>query len=100
MQRAIWVLWPSFIVGGLAEAVFFTLFDPMDLHLFGEPLAFSRTAIYTLGFFAFWLLAAASSLFTCFLQKPAADINNFCPLEPPERPPGCPRRDTSGSCCG
>jgi hypothetical protein len=96
MQRAIWVLWPSFIVGGIAEAVFFTLCDPMDLHLFGEPLATSRTAIYTLGFFTFWLFAATSSSLTCFLQRPAADINNFCPLVPPARPPGCPRREADG----
>lgn len=98
MQRAIWVLWPSFILGGAAEAVFFTLFDPMELHLFGEPLELSRSAIYTIGFFAFWLLAAGSSALTCFLQRPAADINNFCPLKPPERPIGCPRR-RSGDCC-
>ena len=45
MQRAIWVMWPSFIIGGIAEAVFFTLFDPMDMHLFGEPLEMGRTAI-------------------------------------------------------
>ncbi|MBI2293344.1 MAG: hypothetical protein HYU73_24055 [Betaproteobacteria bacterium] len=94
MQRMIWVLWPSFIVGGIAEAVFFTLFDPMDLHLFGEPLNLSRTAIYTIGFFAFWLFAAGSSAFTCFLQRPASDINRLCPLEPRVRPAGCPKRDT------
>jgi hypothetical protein len=99
MQRAIWVLWPSFIVGGIAEGIFFTLFDPMDLHLFGSPLALSGTAVYTIGFFAFWLLAASSSAFTCFLQRPAADINNFCPLQPSERPPGCPKRDTVEGCC-
>ena len=98
MQRAIWVLWPSFIVGGIAEAVFFTLFDPMDIHLFGEAVELSRTAIYTLGFFGFWAIAAGSSAFTCFLQKPAADINNFCPLEPPERPAGCPMRDGKACC--
>ena len=98
MQRAIWVLWPSFIVGGIAEAVFFTLFDPMDIHLFGEAVELSRTAIYTLGFFGFWAMAAGSSAFTCFLQKPAADINNFCPLEPPERPAGCPMRDGKACC--
>ena len=67
MQRAIWVLWPSFIIGGIAEGIFFTLFDPADLHLFGERLAFTRTAVYTVGFFGFWALAAASSAFTCFL---------------------------------
>jgi hypothetical protein len=99
MQRMIWVLWPSFIVGGIAEAVFFTLFDPMDLHLFGEPLGLGRTAIYTIGFFAFWLFAAGSSAFTCFLQRPAADINRLCPLEPRERPAGCPKRATPDACC-
>jgi hypothetical protein len=76
MQRAIWVLWPSFIVGGMAETVFFTLFDPMDLHLFGEPLGLGRTAIYTIGFFAFWAFAAASSALTCFLQQSGSDVNN------------------------
>ena len=99
MQRAIWVLWPSFIVGGIAEGIFFTLFDPMDLHLFGEPLALGRTAVYTIGFFAFWLLAAGSSAFTCFLQRPAGDVNNFCSLKASARPAGCPKRDSVEGCC-
>lgn len=97
MKHAIWILWPSFIVGGIAEALFFTLVDPMDLHVFGEPVALSRTAAYTVGFFGFWGLAAASSGFTCFLQRSAVDINRLCPLDAPERPPGCPRRD-GGNC--
>jgi len=92
MLRPIWILWPSFVVAGIAEAVFFTLFDPADLRLFGAPLAASRTAVYTLGFFLFWLFAAASSAFTCFLQRSSAEINNLCPLEPAGRPPGCPKR--------
>lgn len=96
MKHAIWILWPSFVVGGVAEALFFTLFDPMDLHVFGEPVLASRTAIYTVGFFAFWAFAAASSAFTCFLQRSAVDINRLCPLEPPERPVGCPRREAGG----
>ena len=96
MKHAIWILWPSFIIGGIAEALFFTLFDPMDLHVFGEPLALSRTAAYTIGFFLFWALAAASSGFTCFLQRSAVDINRLCPLEPPQRPAGCPKRESGG----
>ncbi|OFZ90596.1 MAG: hypothetical protein A3F74_02475 [Betaproteobacteria bacterium RIFCSPLOWO2_12_FULL_62_58] len=92
MKRAIWILWPSFIVGGVAEAVFFTLFDPADLHVFGAPVALSRTGVYTLGFFVFWLFAAASSAFTCFLQRNAFEINRMCPLEPEDRPAGCPNR--------
>ena len=56
----IWILWPSFIVAGAALAVFFTVFDPQDLRFFGQPLELSRLAIYSLGFFLFWLFAAAS----------------------------------------
>lgn len=97
MKHAIWIMWPSFVIGGVAEALFFTLFDPMDLHVFGEPLAVSRTAAYTIGFFFFWAFAAASSAFTCWLQRSSVDINRLCPLEPTERPVGCPKRQ-GGSC--
>ncbi|MFN7085714.1 MAG: hypothetical protein ACK4N4_03695 [Burkholderiales bacterium] len=93
MKRLIWILWPSFVVGGIAEAVFFTLFDPMDLFILGEPMELSRTAVYSLGFFLFWAFAAASSAFTCFLQRSAFEINRLCPLEPADRPVGCPKRE-------
>lgn len=93
MKRAIWILWPSFVVAGVAEVMLFTLVDPAEFHIFGEPLALSRIAVYTLGFFALWLFAAASSAFTCFLQRTAAEINNLCPLEPTTRPIGCPKRE-------
>ena len=92
MKLAIWILWPSVLMGGIAEALFFTLFDPMSLEIFGDPTALPRTAIYTLGFFGFWLLAAGSSALTCFLQRSAVDINRLCPLEADERPIGCPKR--------
>lgn len=75
VQRLIWILWPSFIVGGVATGVFFTLFDPRELELFGEPLGSSRLAVYSIGFFAFWLFAAASSALTCFFQRTSAEIN-------------------------
>ena len=75
MRKAIWILWPAFIAGGLAETVFFTLFDPMDLQLFGEPVSMSRLAVYSLGFFIFWAFAAVSSALTCFLQRNAQEIN-------------------------
>jgi len=97
MRQAMWILWPSFVVGGAAEAVFFTLFDPMDLHLFGEPLVLGHTAVYTIGFFVFWAFAAASSAFTCFLQRSSDEVNRLCPLDPVQRPVGCPRR---GEPCG
>jgi hypothetical protein len=76
-KRLIWILWPSFIVGGIAESVFFTLIDPQELYLFGEPVHWSKTAVYSVGFFMFWGIAAASSAFTCFLQRSARDINKI-----------------------
>ncbi len=74
-KRLIWILWPSFIIGGIAEMVFFTLIDPQELYLFGQPVHWSPTAVYSLGFFMFWGIAAASSAFTCFLQRSATEIN-------------------------
>ena len=74
-RKLIWILWPSFIVAGAAEAVFFTFFDPGELIVFGELVGLGRTAVYSIGFFAFWAATAASSALTCFLQKSAAEIN-------------------------
>ncbi len=74
-KRAIWILWPSFIVGGIAEVIFFTVFDPTELTVFGEPAGTSRLAVYSVGFLLFWAFAAASSAFTCFLQRSASEIN-------------------------
>jgi len=74
MKRAIWILWPSFIVGGIASVAFFLVLDPVDFRMVG-PLELSRMAGYTLGFFFFWAVAAASSAFTCFLQRSPDEIN-------------------------
>ena len=60
-QRLGWVLWPSFLVACVAELLFFSLFDPSDLHLFGQPVEADRMLVYTLGFFALWALGAVSS---------------------------------------
>lgn len=98
MRNAIWILWPSFIVGGAAETVFFTLFDPMEMHLFGEPAGLSRLGVYSCGFFLFWAFAAASSSLTCFLQRTADEIN-LCPLQPSARPQGCPKREDPNASC-
>jgi hypothetical protein len=98
MKNAILVLWPSFIVGGIGEVVFFTVFDPKELYLFGEPASLSRLAVYSIGFFLCWAFAAASSAFTCFLNRSAEEINR-CPLPPVARPEGCPKRDDPNAAC-
>ncbi|MBI1942895.1 MAG: hypothetical protein HYS35_04445 [Betaproteobacteria bacterium] len=97
MKRAIWILWPSFVVGGIGEVVFFTVFDPRELYLFGEPASLSRLAVYSIGFFLCWAFAASSSAFTCFLQRGAEEVNR-CPLPSPQRPPGCPKREEPNAC--
>jgi hypothetical protein len=85
MKQAIHILWPSFLAAGLAEVVFFTIFDPEDFEL-------GRLAAYSIGFFGFWAIAAASSALTCFLQRNAEEVNR-CPLVPTDRPIGCPKRE-------
>ena len=89
------VLWPSFLIAGAAEGAFFSLFDPMDMAFFGEPVTLSRTAVYSIGFFLFWGFAAASSGLTSFLQRGADEVNR-CPMAETERPPGCPKRGEPG----
>jgi hypothetical protein len=76
------ILWPSFIVGGIATVCFFSLFDPATLPFssssipFGEGrLADDRVFVYSVGFFIFWTLAAASSWLTSFLQRPLDEAN-------------------------
>ncbi len=83
LQSAGAILWPSFLLACAAEFVFFGLFDPVELFGYaGEP-PMSRTAAYTLGFFGFWLLAAASSFGTWLLLRPPSEIRGG--LEEPPR---------------
>jgi hypothetical protein len=91
-HRLMWVLWPAFLAAGVAEAIFFTIFDPFDLHFFGAPLELSRSAIYTMGFFGFWALGIASSALTVFLERSPWEQDR-CPLDAPDRPGGCPKRE-------
>ena len=73
MHKLIWILWPSFLVAIPATGVYFSLFDPVDLDILGMHVMASRMAAYTIGFFAFWLLGAASSALTFFLSHPPID---------------------------
>ena len=76
-QRVMWIVWPAFLMAGVAELVFFSIFDPFDLHLFGSPLEMSRESVYAMGFFGFWGLGIASSALSLFLESPPS-------REPPE----------------
>jgi hypothetical protein len=69
VRRAMQVVWPGFLAAAVAELVFFAIFDPFELHFFGQPLDWSRQAIYALGFFGFWLLGITSSALTLLLAN-------------------------------
>ena len=66
-HHAILILWPSFVVGAAANAVFWTIYDPVDFALFG-PFGLGRMSAYSAGFFLLWALSAASSAFTVYLE--------------------------------
>jgi hypothetical protein len=71
LRLVIWILWPSFLVAGIAEGLLFTAIHPEEILLFGEPLGISNEGIYTLGFFMIWVFCALSSALTIFvLPKP------------------------------
>ena len=98
LQRLIPILWPSFLVAGLADLVFIALFDPLEMLYRGEAQIEHRLGAYSVGFFVFWLLGISSSALTCYFQRSADEINH-CPLPPRSRPEGCPRREDGSDCC-
>ncbi len=75
VKRLMWIAWPAFLVAGLIEALVFAMVDPQDLHWFGHPLAMSREGVYTLAFFAFWILAMISSALTALLAMSPFEVN-------------------------
>ncbi len=69
-QRLISIFWPSFIMAGLATAVFFTTIDPHSLPGPSWFVNLDRLSAYTVGFLLFWILTATSCFLTCYFQKP------------------------------
>ncbi|WP_313343781.1 hypothetical protein [Stenotrophomonas sp.] len=75
------ILWPSFVAAGLASMVFFAFVDPLRLRDLTFPQhALSRELGYTLGFFMFWAVTAASSAITWYLLRPLRRDNDELPL--------------------
>jgi len=70
MKHIIWVFWPAFIAAGISEIVFFTVIDPQQLYLWGQPVTLPAMSTYSVGFFLFWAICAVSSLLT-WLMLPA-----------------------------
>ena len=95
MQKWMWIAWPAFLVAGMLKMLVFAMVDPQDLQWFGQPVGLSRLGVYTVAFFLFWGITMLSSALTTLLAMSPFELNQ-CPLEPGERPPGCPKQD---DCC-
>lgn len=70
-RQPISILWPAFLLACALEILVFALVDPSDLHWGGEALRMSRLGVYTVAFFIFWGMAAASGAFTALLARPS-----------------------------
>ena len=93
-QRLMWIAWPAFLMAGVLEMLVFAMVDPQDLHWMGQPLEWSRQAIYTVSFFGFWLVTMLSSALTTLLAASPFEVNR-CPVRPDERPDACAK---NGGC--
>lgn len=71
-----WVLWPSFLMAAATSGIVFALIDPLDL-VFLEHYSAGRGAVYTLGFFLFWAMAALSSALTLRMAPRGVILDEF-----------------------
>ncbi len=94
-QRLMWIAWPAFLMAGVLEMLVFAMVDPQDMHwMGGAPLDWSRQAIYTVSFFAFWWVTMLSSALTTLLAASPFEVNR-CPVTPDQRPESCAK---NGEC--
>lgn len=68
-RSALTVAWCSFLAASVATMVFFAFVDPSPLASLFVPTALlpSRTALYSVGFFFFWIVCAASAGLTAWM---------------------------------
>ncbi|MDH4400797.1 MAG: hypothetical protein QE486_03750 [Burkholderiaceae bacterium] len=69
------ILWPSFLMAGVASAIVFALIDPLDVAIFGyfRP---ERDVLYAAGFFFFWLITGLSSMLTLYMLPTEQDTQH------------------------
>ncbi|MFA7386204.1 MAG: hypothetical protein WCZ87_00935 [Thiohalobacteraceae bacterium] len=75
IQRVVAILWPSFLMSGLATILFFAAFDPQHLLMGSRFAEMSRLGAYTLGFFLFWFLTSLTSALTCYFRRSCEKTN-------------------------
>jgi len=70
------VVWPAFLAASLLEALVFSMVDPSELHWPGFLFQASRQGVYTMAFFAFWLIVMACSSLVLWLAQTAGQVND------------------------
>jgi hypothetical protein len=60
-RLAMTVLWPSFLAASMMQGLFFSVFEPDMLS------ALPPVAVYSIGFFFFWMFGALASVLTWYL---------------------------------
>lgn len=74
LQHWVSILWPSFVMAGVATILTFAYVDPRDLLRCG-PEEDCRLRGYGIGFLFYWLVSGFSSFFTCFFLRPCENFN-------------------------
>lgn len=69
-QRLMWIAWPAFLVAGVLEMMVFAVLDPLDVPWLTEGFDLSRSGLYTIAFFVFWMVTALASALSVFLAYP------------------------------
>lgn len=87
--RIMWIAWPAFLAACVLELMVFALVDPQELSWSGHRVAWSRQAVYTLAFFAFWAVSSGACALTTLLRMAPEEVNR-CPYPRDERPAACP----------
>lgn len=63
------LLWPTFLAACMLEFAVFAMVDPAELHWPGHMGTPSNRAIYTVAFFAFWLVHIACCRLVLWLAE-------------------------------
>jgi hypothetical protein len=91
-QRLMWIVWPAFLTAAVLEMIVFAFIDPSELHWGHAELGLSRSMVYTVSFFVFWVVTIVSSSLTTLLAQSPFEVNR-CPLPFEDRPVGCPKSE-------
>ncbi len=70
-KSAMVILWPAFLAAAGLNALFFSMFDPTDLHYHGIAVEMDRLAAYAIGFVVCFVFCTLASFMTWSLMKPA-----------------------------